>query len=238
MTSTASNGSLTVSASHGSRSAGRTRRAAPRPSVADARDAVSSSSSGAAVLPQQLPAAAARHEQVARRRRRRRRATSRPPPVRVQVDDQRRTRRTASRRTTRSRRCSPTRPGRRRPAPAAPTGNRRVRRVARRVIASTAAARRASQSIVGHGSSPLTYGSPSAAGARTRPTSPATAKIVARYGSIARNVDGIVTGVPMMRQHGLQRVGEAEEQRRGDRAARAPPAEDHRGQGDEALARA
>ena len=42
------------------------------------------------------------------------------------------------------------------------------------------------------------YGSPSAAGARTRPTSPATAKIVARYGSIARNADGIVTGVPMM----------------------------------------
>src|SRR4051794_11044404 len=37
----------------------------------------------------------------------------------------------------------------------------------------------------------FTYGWPSAAGARTRPTSPATATIVARYGSIARNWLGI-----------------------------------------------
>src|SRR5260370_32198630 len=40
----------------------------------------------------------------------------------------------------------------------------------------------------------FTYGLPSAAGALTRPTSPATAKIVARYGAVARSCDGI--GVP------------------------------------------
>ena len=53
---------------------------------------------------------------------------------------------------------------------------------------------------------------------------------------MARKPTGSCTGVPRKDSTHLQRVGEAEEQRRRDRTARAPPAEDHGGQGDEALA--
>ena len=52
-----------------------------------------------------------------------------------------------------------------------------------------------------------------------------------------RNSDGIATGVPTTVSSDLQLIGEPEQQRRRDRAARTPPAEDHRGEGDEALAR-
>ena len=107
-----------------------------------------------------------------------------------------RTRRTASRRTTRSRRCSPTttRPsstsaGR----PDREVGVRRVGMLHRRGRRPRATSASRSRRRVGPVSS-LTYGSPSAAGARTRPTSPATATIVATYGSIAQEVRRDRTG--------------------------------------------
>ncbi len=76
---------------------------------------------------------------------------------------------------------------------AAPTGNFEYGTYACR-ITSVAAARSRPQSISMWCSprQPLMYGLPSAAGARTLPTRPATARIVARYGSMARNWLGML----------------------------------------------
>ena len=134
---------------------------------------------------------------------------SRPPPVRCSSETSR-TRHTGSRRTPRSRRCSPPPCGRRPPARRLPRGTGST---ARRRAASPRTRPRAESARVrrrARAGQPLTYGSPSAAGARTRPTSPATARIVATYGSIAQEVRR--DGGDVDREHRLQRGGEAEQQ--------------------------
>ena len=146
----------------------------------------------AAVLPQQLAAPPARHQRLARTVH----TGHRDQPATaggVQRRRPRRTRRTAPRRRRRSPRCSRRRPGRRRPVRPRRPGSCEYGAYAC-PITSVAAARSAAQSTrrSTRGSAhPFTYGLPSAAGARTRPTRPATATIVARYGSMFRNWLGI-----------------------------------------------
>ena len=124
-------------------------------------------------------------------------ATSRPPPVACSAE----TTPHSAQSVTPYAAFSTLQPTTTRPSstrPAAPTGNFEYGAYACR-ITSVAAARSARPVDLRHRRlserQPLMYGLPSAAGARTRPTSPATARIVARYGSMARNWLGI--GLPI-----------------------------------------
>ena len=75
---------------------------------------------------------------------------------------------------------------------------------------------------------------PSAAGGTARPTTPASATIVSTYGIISTNWDGIEL---QALQLDLQRLRGREQQAREAGARRLPPAEDRRGERDEAAAR-